>query len=147
MGGVLIILFSIGLYKGIQEANYSWIGPLILVLWGLFDSIGSSIFPCDPGCVGVTFTGKMHLVVSGIGMLLITTAPFFVWRSLKGEEKWQGYDTFTLIVWIIALLMFGVFMYSYATGLLIGLIQRIAYLIYLSWILILSIKLLKLYKQ
>ncbi len=145
--GVLLIAFSLALYKGIQKAKGSWIGPLLVAIFGIFDSIGSAIFPCDPGCVGQTFTGMMHLVVSLIGMSAMALAPFFVRRSLKNDERWQGYQTFSLIIGILALVMIGVFIVSSATEILIGLTQRIMFSLYLIWIFVFAVKLLQLHKQ
>lgn len=144
VGGILLILFAIGLYQGLKEIKGAWIGPFLLALDGVFDYIGSGVFPCDLGCTGQKFSGMMHLFVSLIGMVAMTLVPFFIWKSLKGEGKWQGYDKLSLIIGIIIVVMIGVFMISFATNILTGLTQRILYYIYLSWIFIMAVKLFRL---
>ena len=147
ISGVLLILFSFGLYNGINKGKGSWIGPLFLVLLGIFDSIGSGIFPCDPGCAGQTFTGKMHLIVSIIGMFAMILAPFFIWRSLKEDERWEGYQTFSLIIGIVIVVMAVIFIVAFSLAILIGLFQRILYGVFRVWIFVLAINLLRIFRQ
>ncbi|MHA1385410.1 MAG: DUF998 domain-containing protein [Candidatus Helarchaeota archaeon] len=141
ISGIIFILFSIGLYHGIDESNGSWIGPFLLAIEGGFDFIGSGIFPCDVGCAGQTVSGMMHLIVSLIGMVAMTLAPFFIWRSLKKDENWSGYEKLSLIIGVLIIFMLGIFMVSFDTHILVGLTQRILYYTYLAWILVLAFRL------
>ncbi|MHA1379011.1 MAG: DUF998 domain-containing protein [Candidatus Helarchaeota archaeon] len=145
ISGIIFILFSIGLYHGINESKGSWLGPFLLAMEGGFDFIGSGVFPCDVGCVGQTFSGMMHLIVSLIGMLAIALAPFAIWRGLKKDENWIGYEKFSLIIGILIVVMIGIFMISFVTHILVGLTQRILYYSYLAWILVMSIKLFRVF--
>jgi hypothetical membrane protein len=145
--GVLLGLFSYALYKGIKKEKISWIGPLLLALFSLFDWIGSGIFPCDPGCAGETFSGGMHLLVGLIGMIFMVACPILTWSGMKKDEKWQRVNTFSLIIGILVPVFFVTFWISYATGTLIGLTQRILYWVFITWIFILALKLLKIFKH
>ena len=147
ISGILLLSFSIGLYVGIKKEKYSFIGPFLIAISATVDLIGSGIFPCDPGCAGATTIGRIHLLISIIGGIAVILAPFFIWRSLKKDELWQKYDTFSLIIGVLMILMFGVFMISYSLEILIGLTQRISSGIFNVWILILAIKLFKLSDQ
>lgn len=141
ISGIIIILFSLGLNEGITESKGSWIGPFLLAMEGGFDFIGSGVFPCDVDCAGQTFSGMMHYVVSLVGLVCLTLAPFFIWKTLKKDEKWAGYEKFSLIMGILLLFLVGFFMISFITQLLVGLLQRILYYTYLTWIFVLAIKL------
>ncbi|MFX0094234.1 MAG: DUF998 domain-containing protein, partial [Candidatus Hodarchaeota archaeon] len=142
ISGILLVAFSIGLYLGIREGKdpWAWIGPVLISMFGI-GRIGSGIFPCDPDCLGHTFTGMMHLNVIFIGILGIILAPFFIWRTLEEDEQWQGYQTFSLIIGIIGLLALFTdsFLNVLLNKILIGLTQRMFYGIYQVWILVLAV--------
>lgn len=145
--GVLLVFFSISLYYGIKIEKKSWIGPVFLVLFSIFDWIGSGIFPCDPGCAGKTFSGQTHLIVSIIGMIFMTFCPIITWKYMKKDERWHNFDKFTLLIGILIPVINVIFIISVITGFLIGLTQRILYWTFDLWILVIALKLLKIFKD
>lgn len=145
VAGILTILFAIGLYHGIEKEKGYLIGPIILIIFGLFDSIGSGVFPCDADCAIKNFSGRMHILVSFFGMIAMCLSNFFLSRDFKKDVRWQGYDKYALIMGIIIFILWGIFIYFISIMTLIGLFQRIIYYIFLSWILILGVKLYRLY--
>ncbi len=143
ISGVFMILFAVGLYQGTKINKNSWIGPLLLVIFGCFDSIGSGVFPCDPGCAGHNFSGQMHYIVSIIGMIAMVLAPFVFSKHFKKDEQWKGYDKLSFIMGILTVIFSGMFVSTFLIEYLIGFFQRLLYYTFLSWILIIAIKLFK----
>ncbi len=143
ISGILMIFFAIGLYHGTKKEKNSWIGPLLLVIFGCFDSIGSGLFLCDPGCAGHTFSGQMHYIVSIIGMIAMVLVPFVLSKHFKKDEQWKEYDKFSFVMGILTLLFSGMFVGTFLIEYLIGFFQRLLYYAFLSWILIIAIKLFK----
>jgi len=144
--GMLLAFFSISFYYGIKIEKKSWIGPVFLALFSIFDWIGSGIFPCDPGCAGKTFSGQMHLIVSVIGMFFMTFCPIITWKYMKKDERWHNFDKFTQLIGIIIPVLIVIFIISVNIGFLIGLTQRILYWTFSLWILVIALKLLKIFK-
>jgi len=145
--GILLVFFSISFYYGIKIEKKSWIGPVFLALFSIFDWIGSGIFPCDPGCAGKTFNGQMHLIVSVIGMVFMTFCSIITWKYMKKDERWHNFDKFTLFIGIMIPFLMTLFIISDILGFLIGLTQRILYWTFSLWIFVIALKLLKIFKE
>jgi len=64
--GLLMVAFAFGLHRGISEGKGSKVGPALIAASGTALAM-TGIFPCDPGCVGVTPTGRIHSIAATIG--------------------------------------------------------------------------------
>ena len=82
MSGILTIFFAIGLHQVFDEENRNKKSLIFIILFGLFDSIGSGIFPCDAGCAGETPTGQMHMLVSLVGLISMCLALIFISKNV-----------------------------------------------------------------
>jgi hypothetical protein len=146
--GLLIVAFAYGLNMGIVKAGAVWwMGMLLIAVFGVFDGIGSGVFQCDPGCLGKTLIGKLHLVVSVIGTSALLPAPFFVWLRMCHDERWRGYRTFTITIQGVAIVLSILFLcveIPSCNGILkikVGLLQRIFLSINYLWIVVLAVHL------
>jgi len=142
--GILLIAFSIGLHLGINEGRGSKAGPVFLVILGI-TVIGGGLFPCDPGCqTPESLSGIMH-VATGLPTIPATIlAPLLIWRRLKQDSRWKGYDTLSLAAGIVAIPLLLAFLALFPTIGLAGLGQRFAFAVALGWPLVLAIHLLRL---
>jgi hypothetical protein len=139
--GSMLGLFAAGLLWSMPTTSrVRWIGPLLIAIFGLFDGIGSGLFPCDPGCAGVTLTGKVHVLVSAVGTTALVPAPFFCWLGWRADQRWKAIRTFSWFVQIAAMLLSiflllarleGVADYLNGFG---GLLQRLLYTVYYIWL-------------
>jgi len=141
--GILLIAFAFGLHRGINEGKGSKIGPA-LIAWEGGGYVAVAFFPCDPGCVPVSFSGMMHAWISwiflGAGEIL---APFFIAKRFKNDSRWKKYRLYTLATGVV-LVVFGVmFAFNMIKG-WTGAIQRIEAGMSLLWVEIMAIKLLRL---
>ena len=141
--GILLIAFAFGLHRGINEGKGSKIGPA-LIAWEGGGYVAVAFFPCDLGCVPVSFSGVMHawisMIMMGIGIIL---APFFIAQRFKNDPRWNNYRLFTLATGVLLVVfgvMFGFIMIKGWTGA----IQRIEAGMSLLWVEIMAIKLLRL---
>lgn len=149
--GLLLVLFAIGLNRSIAKSGrVYWLGPLLIALYGLLDSVGSSIFPMDPAGASATFSGIIHTLVSFLGITAITISPLAIVFRMKKDPDWKSLLPFTWLTQIffgvIYLICLGAF-----SGLLltdyIGLLQRIFIYGADFWVAVLSYHTVKMMKE
>jgi hypothetical membrane protein len=142
--GLLEIAFAAGLYLGSGRGAAALVGSLLLAVHGLFDSIGSGIFPCDLGGLYESFSGQMHFIVSVVGLISLAPAPFFLWSSFVKEGRFsdgaaKAISALALLIGLAAV----AFNLSFFTETLIGLSQRLLYYSYYAWVLVISLNALR----
>jgi hypothetical membrane protein len=86
--GILILLFAFGLY-GIARGTSGKVGSSIMLVGGIC-MVGGGIFPCDLGCVPVSFIGSLHETVSLIGFSAVIFAPFAISQEFTHSEVWRA---------------------------------------------------------
>lgn len=139
--GLFLIVFSIGIDRGIERNRASKIGPALVTLSGLA-LIMTGIFRCDPGCIDVTWVGDTHSIFAKTAAISFSIAPMFIALRQWADGRWRRYTLFSWLVAIITLLLS--MLYSLNTSeLYVGLFQRISMALPLVWIEIMSIKLLR----
>jgi hypothetical membrane protein len=140
--GVLITGFSVGLHRGTAGGKGSKIGPLLIAISGIF-LIATGIFPCDPGCVNGSFTGRMHSMsarASGVAMAL---APFAIACRFSKDSRWKGYTSYTVASGVVTAFL-GLSLLFLAIEGWAGLLQRIGMGVPLFWVEVVAIRLLRL---
>jgi hypothetical membrane protein len=89
--GLSEILLAIGLYLRNRPSRAAFMGACFLAVNGLFDYIGSGVFPCDPGGSYESLSGQIHFLVSVVGMsVMIFPAFFFAFAFRRQGRKGQG---------------------------------------------------------
>jgi hypothetical protein len=137
--GCFEIIVAAGLFLKLKERISGALISISVATKGLFDSIGSGIFPCDYGGLYNSFSGKVHFMVSIIGVAVIIIIPFFFYQiSSKNDCFDLKIASISRIAITIAAIIFTI---SFFSGVLIGLTQRILYYIYLLILLYIVIKL------
>lgn len=137
--GILMIAFSFSLHLGIKKSKYSKFGSILIAVAGAA-LMGSAFFPCDPRCVNISFTGKMHDVFGTIPAIAIILALLLISNAMKLDIRWQNYRAYTSVTSILTifcsfLLIFAVFEdWS-------GLVQRFGMGIPLLWMMVITIRL------
>lgn len=136
--GLLIAIFSIGLYKYSAEKNSSKIAYYGLILSGLFMTF-SGIFPADMENRKSTTT-ILHMIGSYGSYISFLFAAFTYPKIWKKNKDWQTIIKPTLIcVWLT--IFFGSWYLFFPNVPSVG--QRIVFLFYFLWIVISAIKLYK----
>lgn len=136
--GILIAIFSYGLFINITQKNANKLPLIGFVLSGLFMSI-SGIFPGD-------FTNKqsttmlLHTIGSFGSYLLFLIGAFTYPKQMRKSEYWSSAVKPTLtFTWLT--IIFGAWPFIFTSFPAVG--QRFIFLFYLMWIFYTSIKLYK----
>jgi hypothetical protein len=139
--GIMLVCFAIGLLWSMTKDNVlRWTGPTLIAIFGIFDGIGSAVFPCDPGCTGLTASARMHVLVSAIGIVALIPSPFFCWLSWRRDPRWRGVRRFSMVIQIAAVVLLLILLSARVEGVadflnpLGGLLQRLLYTLYYLWL-------------
>jgi len=140
--GILTIAFSFGLYLNMKDGISSKIGLAFLVVSGV-GQIAVGFFPCDPGCVNVSFTGIMHVVSARILWIGMVIAQFAIAQPFRNDPKWERYWGYTLATGLVTLII-GIMLGFVVIEGWTGALQRVFNGVRLLWIEIIAIRLLRL---
>ncbi len=135
VSGLLLVIFAMGLCRGIMEG--SRVGPALLILSGL--AMALLAFETDP----ITRTGPrtLHGWVHDLAFVLFagSLGPsfFFLWRRMEKDPLWKGYGRYTLITGLLAIPLF----------LLPGPTYYLSLALILAWLEVLAIRLWAMYER
>ena len=101
--GILIMVFAVGLHKGIAKGKGSIIGPLLVGIFGL-SAVLSGIFSTDPIQPG-SFSDNIHMLSSAIGSTAAIIGFFVISDRLTKDSSWKNYQYFSIIIAIAAILV------------------------------------------
>jgi uncharacterized protein (DUF486 family) len=104
---ILLIPFAFGLYRGLNRGKARGLILIALVANGILGVAWTLLFPLDEGGKSVTLTGILHLMVGAIVVPLIFAIELAFWRSVRKDQRWRGYGTFSLAIFAITL-VFGI---------------------------------------
>lgn len=142
--GALLVVFSLGLHRNINQGKGSKAGPLLIIIGGVA-LFGTAIFSCNVDCTNVfkarTLVGELHMVFALIAGASLSIAPLFIYFRIKHDVKWKSYCRFTLMAGVLANLPGIVMWISFFTIRISeweGVIQRLGLLFPLIWIFITS---------
>lgn len=145
--GLFIITFGLGLWWQFQAKITAKIGSALLIIGGM-GLIGAGYFHCIEGCRNILaepdLIGRLHIIASLLSGMGIGLAPFFIWAAVRGDVKWKGLATPTLVAGIFANLPGITFWITISTGFRLlsieGLIQRLGLVVVLIWIFFVAVK-------
>ena len=108
--GLSIIALALGLHQGVQTGKGSKIGIGLLIAVGV-TQILSGVFAEDSVTPGnpTTFHGLVHDLSFFVFLLTQTVMYFFLWRRFRKDERWRGYDWYSLAMGVVALPLFVFF--------------------------------------
>ena len=118
---LLLFVFYLGLYWGINNGQGSSIGPILFVISGFLGVLVALFFPLDTGGEIITLRGKMHLVLVMTSGILTIAGMVALWFQLESFEEWRAFANYSLISAIFTLILMivsGIFIKSRFRGLL-----------------------------
>ena len=130
--GVSVILFSLALKQVLERTRTSQSGVLVVLIGGICLILGG-LFPCDPGCIPVTFSGKMHELVSNIGFSGIILAPLLLSVHFRTSISWKKYWFPTLMVGVFTVILVPLYLTDFFVS-WNGFVQRLLLANLLIWI-------------
>lgn len=141
--GLLIILFSYGLHKGVSGGVGSRIGPAFVAAFGI-GLIGAGVFPGDPASPTIQMS---HFLFASVAEIVGAVVPLAMCRRLAKDSSWRGYATLSLLTGIVGLVLLIVFYVGvFGSGILDpwkGAVQRLFWAVPSLWIEFAAVKLLK----
>jgi len=143
--GIFMIAFALGIDRGISSNKASRVGPALIVLSGV-SLIMTGIFPCDPGCIDVTWVGVTHSIFATVAAISFAIAPVLVAIRQWSDSRWRSYTTFSWITAVITLLLSMLYSLDIFES-QDGLFQRLSMGLPLIWMEITSIKLLRVTRE
>ena len=133
---VLLILFGIGLLLFFQRTGHliriGQIGACLFILMGCVSMMTATIFPQDPWGASATFTGEMHILLSGVIGILSIFSMLLIGIWFGRTKTSPGFGVYTFITIGMVLISAGLFAAS-TGGAWMGLTERIAALVGFQW--------------
>jgi hypothetical membrane protein len=141
--GVFSIIFSISAYLYIKKftPKIAKIGMLFFLAMHVV-SITYGLFPQDLPGSPVTFTGVMHLIITGVIIPLTILSPLLVGLGFRRIRAFKNYGIYSIVTGIVIFIAGGAAAIFFINKLpYFGLVERINIGFLQLWMLITSLKL------
>jgi hypothetical membrane protein len=142
LSAVLMLLFGIAVmmrYRSRSRRVYA--GGMLIVVYGVFATLMTTVFPQDPIGGESTLPGTMHLVLAGLTAFVIMGSILLIGFGMNQRTGWDYFKPYSTIT--VAL----VFVLGASTPLLImneiellGVFERLTQVAYLQWFLVFATK-------
>lgn len=135
--GFLYLCFAFALMANFRKSRFSKLAACLIALDGL-GRIGAGVFPCDPGCVGLSSGQNLHHLFATLGFCsgILATIVWGITPSIQGGSKiFSGYSVGTGILALILLLLMS---WSQNPVKAPGLFEHLATLILSLWLFVLA---------
>jgi hypothetical protein len=103
--GLLALLFTVGLHRDISGGQGSKVGPVLLGIFGVAMLFSSGTiedaYYSDP----TTLHAWFHVIGFVLFLASLTPSYFFMWRRLRTDARWAGYDSYTLVTGVLVVLL------------------------------------------
>ncbi len=136
--GLGALAVMLGLYLGLAPPARSYIGLLLLGLYGVSELL-SAIFPIDVGAEA-TLSGTIHNVVGNISFFAFPIATILLSLGMGKDEQWRSFRRLALGVSFAVVLTVILTIVGSNIG-LFGVTQRLANVTALVWMLLVAIRL------
>ena len=136
--GILIIVFAVGLYYGLDKGSGSKVGPALVAVYGL-GMFGVAFFPWDKVNLA-SFTSTMHSLIGWPQLIGLTLGLLVLAHTFKNDLRWNNYWVYTLSTGLLTAVFIVIYVFIGVEGYM-GVLQRIIIGAQLLWIEIVAIKL------
>jgi hypothetical protein len=103
ISGLLLMVFSTGLFFGAADGRGSRTGPTLLFVAGAAMALMG--FETDPPIRSTgpqTLHNSIHDLAFALFVLALLPALFFLWRRFRGDVLWRGHARYTLVTGVLA---------------------------------------------
>jgi hypothetical membrane protein len=136
--GFLYLCFASALMADFRNIRFSRLAACLIALDGL-GRIGAGVFPCDPGCVGLSLSQDLHHFFATVGFssgILATIVWGIIFRIQGWSKVFTGYSVGTGISALIFLLLMSWSQNPVKTP---GLFEHLATGILSMWLLVFAV--------
>jgi hypothetical protein len=133
-------LFGVALFHEVGRGALPWLGFALVLIAGAF-MFAVGFFPCDPGCIDVTQTGRLHSLTSTVPAIALPLAAIVMATPIT--RRWGalwGWLSFGLGMLSMAS---GPIMFLPAAASMLGLVQRLGIGLSLLWMVVISVQALR----
>lgn len=138
--GFLYICFASALKATFREIKFSTLAACLIALEGI-GRIGAGVFPCDPGCAGLSSSQELHRLFATVGFLsgiLASIAWGIIFRRIGWPLRFIWYSFVTGILALIFLLLMS---WTQNPVKLPGLFEHLATGILSLWLVVFAVRL------
>ena len=106
--GFSLLVFAIGLHRELHAMKRERVGPILLMVAGIASMLCG--FKTDPGLSAgpQTISSLIHTIAFFLLLGSLIPSFFFFWRLLPKYPRWHGYDRYSLISGVLAVITFFV---------------------------------------
>ena len=146
--GAALVGFAAALHRAMPRRDWpTALSTTALAIAGLGLGVGGGLFPCDPGCAGLSPSAQIHTLSALGGSLGLVLSPFLVWLALRSLSGWEGSATAAWVGGIVGIGCFAVFVTTSGPGAdadsARGTWQRIFLAVYYVWLTSLALRCLR----
>ena len=137
----MIAIFGYGLQRSLPKRDYRVLSGVCVMIYALFDFVGSGVFPVDPGGAATTVTASYHVTLTVLGELAALAMPAAFLMDTDGLSGWDGLRRLSKVIFVLSIPASAFLVYTIegnVPGVMdtpIGLAQRMLVGLYLTWIL------------
>ena len=135
--GLALIVFAGGLHQGIAAGTGSKVGPALLTAAGIGTLLCAFTAEPDLTALPQTVHGWLHLAGFFILSGAVLPSFFVLWRRLRRDAHWRGYDRYTLLSGIAVVL-------GWSGSFVLPMAQVAFYLfliVLLTWLVVIAVRL------
>lgn len=142
--GCLLILFGIGIMLNFENHKQSVWGGLLIIIYGMGEGLGSGLLSADEAGTAHSFTGILHILIGGVGVIGIMFLPLVMMNIVRFIKLFSIIIFFSGLVFVLLFILArvinspGNFIVLYK-----GIWQRAYLIIYYIYLVVLAIIILK----
>lgn len=136
--GIGNIAISIALMKSLIKSKFGRIGSILFGISSMGIIIGAFFIMDIPGTVS-SLEGKIHIAVVAISLILEAVALFFFFYAFKNIPAWKKFSLKTIRTTVFGSIFLFIFAVSVIIQIFSGFIERVVFLIFLFWEIMISI--------
>lgn len=139
--GLMLTVFALGFHYKFPGSTKLTTG--LLLYFSIFAGIGNGIFPCDPGCEGVTLIGLLHNLTGATGFIMISLGMLLIGRRMRLYVDWVRWSRYTQTTGILIFAFMLIWLIAGPAGKVLpavhGLFQRLMAFSILQWYMVIGL--------
>jgi hypothetical membrane protein len=138
--GLLIVAFSVGLYRDLRPGRAGVAGAATIAVHGI-GRIGEGVFAWDIERID-SLTNALHTLFGVPALLSMLVAPVLLAWAFRGADGWRPYYRYTVataVVFAGVFVTIGPFSPPGGPAVPSGLGQRIGFVIWYAWVVVLGV--------
>jgi len=102
---LLMIVFFSSLHWAINKGKGLILGPALLLTGSLIGLPIPLFFPLDAGGEIITFVARVHVILVMLMAFVTLAGILAMWLRLRKVDQWKGYGTYSLITFMVSLVL------------------------------------------